>query len=54
MTKNTIRWIEIDWKVLDTINDNRSTFGSTEVVGKAIVQCLHREFILIWARFGAD
>ena len=27
MTRDTIRWIEIDWKVFDTINDNRSTFG---------------------------
>jgi hypothetical protein len=30
MTRDTIKWIEINWKVLDTINDNRSTFGSTE------------------------
>jgi hypothetical protein len=31
MTTDTIKWIEIDWKVLDTINDNRSIIGSTEV-----------------------
>jgi hypothetical protein len=30
MTRDTIKWIEINWKVLDTINDNRSTFGSTK------------------------
>jgi hypothetical protein len=27
-----IKWIEINWKVLDTINDNRSIIWSTEVV----------------------
>ena len=26
----------------------------SSLVGKAIVKCLHREFILIGARFGAD
>ncbi len=30
MTTDTIRWIEINWKVLNTINDNRSIIGSTE------------------------
>ncbi len=30
MPTDTIRWIEIDQKVLDTINDNRSIIGSTE------------------------
>ncbi len=32
MPTDTIKWIEINWKVLDTINDNRSIIGSTEVV----------------------
>ena len=27
MTRDTIKWIEINWKVLDTINDDRSTIG---------------------------
>ncbi len=31
MMTDTIKWIEINWKVLDTINDNRSIIGSTEV-----------------------
>ncbi len=31
MPTDTIKWIEINWKVLDTINDNRSIIGSTEV-----------------------
>ncbi len=26
-TRDTTRWIEIDWKVFNIINDNRSTFG---------------------------
>ncbi len=30
MPTDTIKWIEINWKVLDTINDNRSIIGSTE------------------------
>jgi hypothetical protein len=30
MLTDTIKWIEINWKVLDTINDNRSIIGSTE------------------------
>ncbi len=32
MPTDTIKWIEINWQVLDTINDNRSIIGSTEVV----------------------
>ncbi len=32
MPTDTIKWIEINLKVLDTINDNRSIIGSTEVV----------------------
>ena len=32
MQTDTIKWFEINWKVLDTINDNRSIIGSTEVV----------------------
>ncbi len=31
MLTDTIKWIEINWKVLDTNNDNRSIIGSTEV-----------------------
>jgi hypothetical protein len=31
MPTDTIKWIEINWKVLNTINDNRSIIGSTEV-----------------------
>jgi hypothetical protein len=31
MLTDTIKWIEIDWKVLDTINDNRSIIGSIEI-----------------------
>jgi hypothetical protein len=31
MPTDTIKWIEINLKVLDTINDNRSIIGSTEV-----------------------
>ncbi len=31
MPTDTIKWIEINWKVLDSINDNRSIIGSTEV-----------------------
>ncbi len=31
MSTDTIKWIEINLKVLDTINDNRSIIGSTEV-----------------------
>jgi hypothetical protein len=27
MPTDTIKWIEINWKVLDTIIDNRSTIG---------------------------
>jgi hypothetical protein len=30
MPTDTNKWIEINWKVLDTINDNRSIIGSTE------------------------
>jgi hypothetical protein len=30
MPTDTIKWIEINLKVLDTINDNRSIIGSTE------------------------
>jgi hypothetical protein len=30
MPTDTIKWIEINWKVLNTINDNRSIIGSTE------------------------
>jgi hypothetical protein len=30
----TIKWIKINLKVLDTINDNRSIIGSTEVARK--------------------
>ncbi len=30
MPTDTIKWIKINWKVLDTINDNRSIIGSTE------------------------
>jgi hypothetical protein len=33
MPTDRIKWIEINWKVLDTINDNRSIIGSTEVDG---------------------
>jgi hypothetical protein len=32
MLTDTIKWIEINLKVLDTINDNRSIIGSTEVL----------------------
>jgi hypothetical protein len=32
MPTDTFKWIEINLKVLDTINDNRSIIGSTEVV----------------------
>ncbi len=32
MLTDTIKWIEINWKVLNTINDNRSIIGSTEVL----------------------
>ncbi len=32
MLTDTIKLIEINWKVLNTINDNRSITGSTEVV----------------------
>jgi hypothetical protein len=32
MSTDTIKWIEINWKVLNTIKDNRSIIGSTEVV----------------------
>ncbi len=31
MPTDTIKWIEINLKVLNTINDNRSIIGSTEV-----------------------
>jgi hypothetical protein len=31
MPTDTIKWIEINLKVLDTVNDNRSIIGSTEV-----------------------
>ncbi len=31
MPTDIIEWIEINLKVLDTINDNRSIIGSTEV-----------------------
>ncbi len=31
MPTDTIKWIEINLKVLDTINDNRSIIGSTEI-----------------------
>ncbi len=27
MPTDTIKWIEINWKILDTINDDRSTIG---------------------------
>ncbi len=27
MLTDTIKWIEINWKVLDTINNNRLTIG---------------------------
>ena len=27
MPTDTMKWIEINWKVLDTINDDRSTIG---------------------------
>jgi hypothetical protein len=30
MLTDTIKWVEINLKVLDTINDNRSVIGSTE------------------------
>ncbi len=30
MPTDTIKWIEMNLKVLDTINDNRSIIGSTE------------------------
>ena len=30
MPTDIIKWIEINLKVLDTINDNRSIIGSTE------------------------
>ncbi len=45
MTRDTINWIEINWKVLDTINDNRSTFGSTEArEGYTVKECLPENF----------
>jgi hypothetical protein len=31
MPTDIIKWIEINWKVLIIINDNRSIIGSTEV-----------------------
>ncbi len=34
MPTDIIKWIEINWKVLDTINENRSTIGSTEGMSK--------------------
>jgi hypothetical protein len=30
MPTDTVKWIKINWKVLDIINDNRSIIGSTE------------------------
>ncbi len=34
MLTDTIKWIKINLKVLDTINDNRSIIGSTEEGGR--------------------
>ncbi len=48
MPADTIKWIEINLKVLDTINVNRSIIGSTEVVWvelcKADTLCLWKAY----------
>ncbi len=30
MRTDIIKWVEINWNIFDTINDNRSIIGSTE------------------------
>jgi hypothetical protein len=42
MPTDTIKWIEINWKVLDTINDNRSIIGSTEALERYVHSFSHR------------
>jgi hypothetical protein len=52
MSTDTIKWIEINWKVLDTINDNRSIIGSIEVTwhwNKHKQRIEHEYSIAAWA-----